>query len=96
MKISTRQYAKRQLKWVQKQMLPVVKQARERGDEVWVYVVRGGDADAQLGEEILHRESLDVCLSVLTLCRFLESRADARLPYGEASQGRRASAHPGE
>lgn len=56
MKISTRQYAKRQLKWVQKQMLPVVKQARERGDEVWVYVVRGGDADAPLGEEILHRE----------------------------------------
>ncbi|KAI5449780.1 tRNA dimethylallyltransferase, mitochondrial [Naganishia albida] len=55
MKISTRQYAKRQLKWVQKQMLPVVKQARERGDEVWVYVVRGGDADAPLGEEILHR-----------------------------------------
>lgn len=66
MKISTRQYAKRQLKWVQKQMLPVVKQALERGEDVSVYVVRGGDEDAQLGAEILHRTSVNVLLSPLT------------------------------
>ncbi|GHJ90172.1 hypothetical protein NliqN6_6574 [Naganishia liquefaciens] len=62
MKISTRQYAKRQLKWIQKQLLPVIRQAlnqeRTGGQEeqsVWVYVVRGGDADVALGEEILQR-----------------------------------------
>ena len=64
-KISTRQYAKRQLKWIQKQLLPVIRQAlnQERTDgqeeqSVWVYVVRGGDADVALGEEILQRQVL--------------------------------------
>lgn len=59
MKIRTRQYAKSQLKWIQKQLLPVIKQAlQEQGQEqsVWVYVVRGGDEDVALGEEILRRE----------------------------------------
>lgn len=67
MKIGTRQYAKRQLKWVQKQLLPVIKQTLEqrRADEepdVWVYVVRGGDEDTALGQDILHR----MCARVLT------------------------------
>jgi tRNA dimethylallyltransferase len=59
MKIRTRQYAKSQLKWIQKQLLPVIKRAlQEQGQEqsVWVYVVRGGDEDVALGEEILRRE----------------------------------------
>lgn len=67
MKIATRQYAKRQLKWVEKQLLPVIRQAllRQRqveksgegedDDGVWVYVVRGGDTDTALGAEILRR-----------------------------------------
>ncbi|KAJ9121453.1 hypothetical protein QFC22_002069 [Naganishia vaughanmartiniae] len=61
MKISTRQYAKRQLQWIRKQLLPVVKQALEHqraegeGEDAgpWIYVVRGGDDDVALGEEIL-------------------------------------------
>ncbi|KAJ9092209.1 hypothetical protein QFC21_006955 [Naganishia friedmannii] len=64
MKISTRQYAKRQLQWIRKQLLPVIKQALEsqraeggEGEDAgpWIYVVRGGDEDVALGEEILRR-----------------------------------------
>ncbi|KAJ9116773.1 hypothetical protein QFC24_006664 [Naganishia onofrii] len=70
MKTATRQYAKRQLKWVEKQLMPVIKQAlvhqRQVGrammtgegtedNGVWVYVVRGGDVDTALGADILRR-----------------------------------------
>jgi hypothetical protein len=75
MKTATRQYAKRQLKWVEKQLMPVIKQAlvhqRQVGrammtgegtedNGVWVYVVRGGDVDTALGADILRRTSLHV------------------------------------
>ncbi len=55
MKLSTRQYAKSQLRWIRKQFLPAVKRGREiSGEEsVRVYVVRGGEMDRGLGEEIL-------------------------------------------
>lgn len=42
MKLSTHQYAKSQIKWIRKQLLPAVKEARSLGGEVEVYVVRGG------------------------------------------------------
>ncbi|WWC89196.1 uncharacterized protein L201_004114 [Kwoniella dendrophila CBS 6074] len=41
-KLSTHQYAKSQLKWIKKQLLPAVKEAKELGGEVEVYVVNGG------------------------------------------------------
>ncbi|WVQ99561.1 hypothetical protein IAU59_006697 [Kwoniella sp. CBS 9459] len=42
-KLSTHQYAKSQVKWIKKQLLPVVREARALGGEVYVYVVNGGD-----------------------------------------------------
>ncbi|WVQ67522.1 uncharacterized protein L199_005722 [Kwoniella botswanensis] len=42
-KLSTHQYAKSQLKWIKKQLLPAVKEARSLGGEVEVYVVNGGE-----------------------------------------------------
>lgn len=75
MKISTRQYAKRQLKWIQKQLLPVIKQALDQGradgqeeQSVWVYVVRGGDEDVALGDEILQRQTLVFLCRVVADC----------------------------
>ncbi|OCF32998.1 tRNA dimethylallyltransferase [Kwoniella heveanensis BCC8398] len=41
-KLSTHQYAKSQIKWIKKQLLPAVKEARSLGGEVFVYVVNGG------------------------------------------------------
>lgn len=49
-KISTHQYAKSQLQWIRKQLLPVVRDARRAGGQVYVYVVKGGvegEADAK-------------------------------------------------
>ena len=43
MKLSTYQYARSQVKWIKKQLLPVVKEARSLGGDVQVYVVRGGE-----------------------------------------------------
>lgn len=59
MKIATRQYAKSQLKWIKKQLLPAVKEARgkEQGQEVWVYVLPGGEKDGGIGPDLLRRES---------------------------------------
>ncbi|WVQ80798.1 hypothetical protein IAT38_002904 [Cryptococcus sp. DSM 104549] len=42
-KISTHQYAKSQLQWIKKQLLPAVREARSLGGEVEVYVVPGGE-----------------------------------------------------
>lgn len=53
MKLSTRQYARRQLKWVQKQFLPAVRAARARGQDVEVVLVHGGERDVSVGAEVL-------------------------------------------
>ncbi|WVW84064.1 hypothetical protein I302_106092 [Kwoniella bestiolae CBS 10118] len=42
-KLSTHQYAKSQLKWIKKQLLPAVKEAKSLGGDVGVYVVNGGE-----------------------------------------------------
>jgi tRNA A37 N6-isopentenylltransferase MiaA len=44
MKLSTRQYAKKQLKWIKKQLLPAVKKAKSQGGEVYVYVLKAGES----------------------------------------------------
>lgn len=54
-KVSTQQYAKSQLKWIKKQFLPAVREARSLGGEVEVYVVPGGETGVPLATEILHK-----------------------------------------
>lgn len=74
MKLSTRQYAKSQLKWIKKQLLPAVgaeQQRRRRSakdqnsgggsgiqDDVLVYVLPGGESGTGIGTELLRREFL--------------------------------------
>jgi len=58
MKLSTHQYARSQIKWIRKQLLPAVKEARSLGGDVEVYVVRGGEEGYAPSVELLHRESL--------------------------------------
>jgi tRNA dimethylallyltransferase len=55
MKLSTHQYARSQIKWIRKQLLPAVKEAKALGGDVDVYVVRGGEDEP--GVELLQRES---------------------------------------
>lgn len=45
MKLSTRQYAKKQLKWIRTQLLPAVKRARTLGGQVDVHVVNAGESE---------------------------------------------------
>ncbi|WWC62113.1 uncharacterized protein I303_104703 [Kwoniella dejecticola CBS 10117] len=52
-KLSTHQYAKSQLKWIKKQLLPAVKEARSLGGEVNVYVVNGGEPGVNPAVSIL-------------------------------------------
>ena len=54
MKLSTHQYAKSQIKWIRKQLLPAIKEARTSGGEVEVYVLRGGHDGQELATSILH------------------------------------------
>lgn len=54
-KVSTQQYAKSQLKWIKKQLLPAVREALSLGGEVEVYVVPGGEAGIPLATEILRQ-----------------------------------------
>ncbi|EIW70385.1 hypothetical protein TREMEDRAFT_28696, partial [Tremella mesenterica DSM 1558] len=53
MKLSTQQYARSQLKWIRKQLLPAVGEARELGGEVWVYVIPGGEEGEKVARNIL-------------------------------------------
>ncbi|GMK55265.1 hypothetical protein CspeluHIS016_0203210 [Cutaneotrichosporon spelunceum] len=53
MKLSTRRYAKSQIKWITKQLLPAVHEARSHGGDVHVYVVPGGAAGETLAQEVL-------------------------------------------
>lgn len=57
MKLSTHQYAKSQIGWIKKQLLPAVREARDLGGEVWVYVVPGGAAGEGDAERALRGES---------------------------------------
>lgn len=57
MKLSTHQYAKSQIKWIRKQLLPAIKEARSLGGEVEVYVVRGGQEGEGLATGILNCQS---------------------------------------
>lgn len=52
-KLRTYQYAKSQLKWIKKQLLPAVAEARALGGEVTVCVVRGGSCDDKQARDIL-------------------------------------------
>jgi tRNA dimethylallyltransferase len=46
MQLATRQYAKKQLKWIKKQMLPAILKARSKGGEVYIYVLPAGDSSS--------------------------------------------------
>ncbi|ORY32807.1 tRNA isopentenyltransferase [Naematelia encephala] len=52
-KIRTQQYAKSQLKWIRKQFLPALREARRLGGEVDIYVVRGGPTGVDGAREVL-------------------------------------------
>jgi len=56
MKLSTYQYARSQIKWIKKQLLPAVKEARSLGGDVQVYVVRGGEEGYAPSIQLLQRE----------------------------------------
>lgn len=53
MKLSTHQYAKSQIKWITKQLLPAVHEARALGGDVHIYVVPGGAAGEAPAQRIL-------------------------------------------
>lgn len=54
MKLSTRQYAKKQIKWIKKQLLPAIIKARSMGGEVYIYVLPAGRSER--GIELLQSE----------------------------------------
>ena len=54
MKIRTFQYAKHQYKWIRKQFLPAVAEARAMGGDVAVYVVHGGTRDESAAKAVLY------------------------------------------
>lgn len=56
MKLSTHQYAKSQIKWIKKQLLPAIREAKEMGGELEIYVVPGGERGIQVAEGILYCE----------------------------------------
>jgi tRNA dimethylallyltransferase len=56
MKLSTYQYARSQIKWIRKQLLPAVKEARSLGGDVQVYVVRGGEDGYASSIQLLQRK----------------------------------------
>lgn len=53
-KLRTYQYARSQLKWIRKQLLPAVREARSLGGEVEVFAVPGGVAEP--AEQVLKGE----------------------------------------
>ena len=57
MKTRTRRYARYQLKWIRKQILPVIREARNCGDEVEIFVVPGGHTGHSVAEPLLHGEA---------------------------------------
>lgn len=57
MKLSTHQYAKSQIKWIKKQLLPAAAEARALGGEVYVYVVPGGPDGQETARQIQEGKS---------------------------------------
>lgn len=57
MKVSTHQYAKLQVKWIKKQLLPVLHEAQSLGGDVHIYVVPGGEEGEVLAQSVLKCES---------------------------------------
>ncbi|WVQ72623.1 hypothetical protein IAR50_002182 [Cryptococcus sp. DSM 104548] len=54
-KISTHQYAKSQISWIKKQLLPAVREARSLGGQVEVYVVPGGEKGEKPAVDVLNK-----------------------------------------
>lgn len=52
-KTATHQYAKSQIKWIQKQLIPAAREARAHGGEVYVYVVPGGPPGEPVACDVL-------------------------------------------
>ena len=57
-KAKTFQYAKSQLRWIRKQLLPVLMEAKRSGGDVHVYVVPGGSAAEKSAIPLLQSERL--------------------------------------
>lgn len=53
----TSRYARRQMKWIQRQLLPVIREAKVLGGDVELYVLRGGGTDDALAADILRGRS---------------------------------------
>ena len=53
-KLRTRQYAKSQVKWIRKQLLPAASEAQKLGGQVEIFVVSGGSAGHTVAQRILH------------------------------------------
>lgn len=89
MKLSTHQYARSQIKWIRKQLLPAVKEARRQGGEVEVYVMKGGREGHEPAVRLLNGESAAMGIDTwkttwlrLTASAFLsDSKGD--MPDGE-------------
>ena len=56
-KSRTYQYAKSQLKWIRRQLLPAVTEARALGGEVFVYAVPGGAGGEEPARQVLKGRS---------------------------------------
>lgn len=54
MKLATHQYAKSQIKWIKKQLLPAIREARASGGDVHLYVVPGGADGEVIAKSISH------------------------------------------
>lgn len=57
-KLRTHQYARQQLKWIKKQLLPAVREARSLGGQVEVFAVPGGKDGEAPAIEALHGECI--------------------------------------
>ena len=57
-KLRTHQYARSQLKWIRKQLLPAVREARSLGGEVEIFAVPGGTAGERPAQDVLQGEPM--------------------------------------
>ncbi|WWC70124.1 uncharacterized protein I206_104071 [Kwoniella pini CBS 10737] len=88
-KLSTHQYAKSQLKWIKKQLLPAIKEAKSLGGEVDIYVVNGGEMGIEpavnilrcfMAEEPLPKSRLIGHIEAQELLGLLDNVGDSRVP----------------
>lgn len=75
MKLSTHQYAKSQLKWIRKQLLPAVREAKGLGGDVAVYVVHGGERGETVAKDVLAGTFATCAVVSLILSAFLMGEA---------------------